>query len=185
MSVTAYLVHHHSTTTPQQRAYLMWLMHLQMERTRGNCYLSLRGDQALACFPSGNCRQTYRCQVHHAPQHHSRALAPTYAAHHRSLRSLSERRAKPWLSSPSGSALVQAAGTCGLGLLPSYLSFIFRRRRPPLRFFCSPSGTGSGLGCFAGGGSCHFSIFFCISSRRSLPILPEQFQRKAERTKRR
>lgn len=55
---------------------------------------------------------------------------------------------------------------------PCPLAFILRYRLPPRRFFTSASGTGSTLAVLAGGGSCHFSIFFTISSFMVRPAAP-------------
>eukprot|EP00982_Pelagococcus_subviridis_P006386 30087-Pelagococcus_subviridis.AAC.24 len=52
-------------------------------------------------------------------------------------------------------------------------SFIARCLFPPRRFFASPPGTGRGFAVRAGGGSCHFSIFFTMSSCMLRPVAPD------------
>ena len=59
-----------------------------------------------------------------------------------------------------------------LPLPPPHLSFIFLCLLPPLFFLGSASGTGNGLGCLAGGGSCHFSILRLTSSLSARPWAP-------------
>mmetsp|Transcript_29530 Transcript_29530/g.47479 ORF Transcript_29530/g.47479 Transcript_29530/m.47479 type:complete len:323 (-) Transcript_29530:347-1315(-) len=51
-------------------------------------------------------------------------------------------------------------------------SFIARWRLPPRLFFASPPGMGRGLLVLAGGGSCHFSIFWSTSACILRPISP-------------
>ena len=54
----------------------------------------------------------------------------------------------------------------------AYLSFIFLSQRPHLFSLGSELGTGKGLGCFAGGGFFHFSVFLRFSYRMILPVFP-------------
>ena len=85
-------------------------------------------------------------------------------------------RPSPTVSSPSmisSSAMLKFTRFWAfLSSVIPYLSFIFRSLRPPRRFFGPESGTASGLMILAGGGSCHFSIFFSISCRSLPPAAP-------------